>query len=110
MEVAMSDLSTKLAEALAFDEAELAKAIKTTEYKYFGDYEFDENQHKAVETLVKFARLAPLHKLLVELASAADRLGNCCAEFDDLHYCAEYFQALDDKVQALRTQLSKEGV
>lgn len=44
------------------DEREaLAKAIKVTEYKYFGDYEFSEGQHEAVETLVAFARKALSH-------------------------------------------------
>jgi Lar family restriction alleviation protein len=36
--------------------AKLAAAIKATEYKYFGDYEFSDDQHDAVDTLVEFAR------------------------------------------------------
>jgi len=91
----MSDLITQLAEVLVFRRRDKFQEVLS---------EYDMGQAE------ESARLQPLHKLLVELASAADRLGNCCAEFDDLHYCAEYFQALDDKVQALRTQLSKEGV
>lgn len=41
--------------------SKLAKAIKTTEYKYFGDYEFSPEQADAVETLVEFARAALSH-------------------------------------------------
>lgn len=36
----------------------LKVAIKATEYKYFGDYEFCESQHDAVDTLVAFAQKA----------------------------------------------------
>jgi len=100
-----SNLTTKLAEALAMNEERLSTIIRQTNWN--GPLQCDGFARGMRST---HDSLQPLHKLLVELASAADRLGNCCAEFDDLHYCAEYFQALDDKVQALRTQLSKEGV
>ena len=40
------------------DNAELHKAIKVTQYKYFGDYEFSSEQAEAVETLVEFALTA----------------------------------------------------
>jgi hypothetical protein len=46
----------------------LAAAIKTTEYKYFGDYEFSDDQHNAVDTLVNFAR----HGITALSASAAE--------------------------------------
>lgn len=36
----------------------LEDAIKTTEYRYFGDYEMCDMQHDAVNTLVAFAREA----------------------------------------------------
>ena len=35
---------------------ELRSAIKATEYKYFGDYEFSEEQHAAVDVLVRAAQ------------------------------------------------------
>jgi hypothetical protein len=35
--------------------AKIEEAIKETEYKYFGDYEFSEEQHAAVDTLVDAA-------------------------------------------------------
>jgi len=39
------------------DEIEaLQSAIKTTEYKYFGDYELSSEQWKAIDTLVEFAQ------------------------------------------------------
>lgn len=34
----------------------LAKAVKATEYKYFGDYELSPDQWDAVETLVHLAK------------------------------------------------------
>lgn len=36
--------------------AELEAAIRKTEYKYFGDYEFSEDQRAAVDVLVAFAQ------------------------------------------------------
>jgi len=37
---------------------EIIGAIKHTEYKYFGDYEFSEAQHDAVGVLVNIAKAA----------------------------------------------------
>lgn len=34
---------------------EVEAALDEVDYKYFGDYEFSEGQHKAVETLCKIA-------------------------------------------------------
>lgn len=34
----------------------VAAAIKTTEYKYFGDYEMSDDQREAVDVLVAVAR------------------------------------------------------
>ncbi|MRL69856.1 hypothetical protein, partial [Brevundimonas sp. SPF441] len=36
---------------------EIRSAIKATEYKYFGDYEFTEDQHTAVDILVRAAQV-----------------------------------------------------
>lgn len=36
---------------------EIRSAIKATEYKYFGDYEFTEDQHAAVDVLVRAAQV-----------------------------------------------------
>ena len=49
------DSNAMLAE---FSKEDMAKAIKATEYKYFGDYEMDESQREAVEKLVQFAALS----------------------------------------------------
>jgi hypothetical protein len=41
-----------------FSKEDMAKAIKAVEYKYFGDYEMDENQRSAVEKLAQFAAIS----------------------------------------------------
>ncbi len=52
--------------------ARIPAAIKATEYKYFGDYEFSPDQHAAVDTLVEAAAAFPA--LLDRLAKAEARV------------------------------------
>lgn len=89
----MSDLSTKLAEALAFKDREA--------------------NHHDVEWGRKRAHseLAPLHKLLVEAVGALENIQYCGRDSHRLG-CPDNCPAVvaNEALQALRTQLSKEGV
>ena len=48
---------TNLSEKLEQLSAAATEAIKTTGYKYFGDYELSKDQWEAVDALVEFARV-----------------------------------------------------
>lgn len=56
-------------------DAQIEHAIRQTEYKYFGDYEFSEEQHLAVETLVRAASaLSAARASAREAAAEIERL------------------------------------
>ena len=61
---------------------ELRSAIKATEYKYFGDYEFSEEQHAAVDVLVRAAQAL--------LSARPLALGGQQGEFNVEEYVADY--------------------
>ena len=69
----MTNTTTDAAEARALTPEVVAAAIKATEYKYFGDYEFSDDQREAVDVLVEVAR----HRLAT--AEAASGAGEAAA-------------------------------
>lgn len=63
-------------------DAQIDHAIRQTEYKYFGDYEFNEEQHLAVETLVRAASaLSAARASAREAAAEIERLRSALEPF-----------------------------
>jgi hypothetical protein len=58
--------------ATGLSEEEIQRAIRETEYKYFGDYEMGDEQRAAVETLVKVARATLVNRESPLTASFGD--------------------------------------
>jgi len=52
--------------------AAATEAIKTTGYKYFGDYELSKDQWEAVDALVEFARVVTHQLRTGQLVAVAD--------------------------------------
>lgn len=71
--------------------AALSEAVKATEYKYFGDYEFSDDQRKAVDTLVDAAnailsgQLVPVPSVERAWRDGFNAARQCLS--DDAAYC-----------------------
>lgn len=96
----MADLSVTL--------AALSEAVKETEYKYFGDYEFSDNQRKAVDTLVDAAK-AILSGQLVPVPSVEAwqlRCGELAFALDQVIGCfnAAFAEGLQEQMNAFEAE------
>lgn len=80
--------------------AAATEAIKTTGYKYFGDYELSKDQWEAVDALVEFARVVTHQLRTGQLVAVSDdamveRVANAIASTDlDGPEPEEYWKSL----------------